>query len=78
MHIIRLFFDWPDGGTWSNMIASLEWAVVAVGSVWIFRDHIGRKLAAWWNKHHAEHAINQHLEALRRHEESRKGDQNDV
>lgn len=54
------------------MIASLEWAAVALTSIWLFRDHIGKHLAAWWAKHHGPHAIAQHREALRQHEESKQ------
>jgi hypothetical protein len=67
-----LFFSWPAGGTWSNLAASLEWAIIVVVAIWVFRDHIGKHLAAWWNKHHGEHAIEQHLEALRRHEKEKR------
>lgn len=55
MNTWGLFFSWPAGGTWSNMIASLEWVVVAGITVWCFRDRLGRRLAAWWHKHHKEH-----------------------
>jgi hypothetical protein len=51
----RLFFAWPDGGTWSNTIAWLEDAFVASFFLWFFRDHIGKRLATWWQKHHAPH-----------------------
>lgn len=50
-----LFFGWPAGGTWSNLVASLEWVAVAAVFVWLFRDRIGRHLAAWWHKHHGQH-----------------------
>lgn len=73
MNVISLFFSWPAGGTWSNMIASFEWAIVAFTCIWLFRDHIGRHLAKWWHKHHGPHAVEQHLEALRRHEENKHG-----
>lgn len=72
MNVLKLFFGWPGGGTWSNLLASAEWLAVGAGGVWLFRDRIGRKAAAWWHKHHHEHAIAAHLEALRRHEEAMK------
>lgn len=53
------------GATWGNNTAWLESLIVGGLAVWVFRDHIGKRLAAWWAKHHGPHAINQHLEALR-------------
>jgi hypothetical protein len=64
----RLFFSWPQGGTWSNAIEQAEGALVIVLGGWVGRDHVGRKLAAWWAKHHGPHAIAQHKQALREHE----------
>ncbi len=64
----HLFFAWPAGGTWSNMIASIEWVAVAGVFMWLFRDRIGRRLAAWWHKHHEPHLIAAHLKALEQHE----------
>lgn len=29
MNSIRLFFAWPQGGVWANLIASLLWATPA-------------------------------------------------
>lgn len=43
MKAISLFFSWPDGSVWSNLIASVIWATPAL---W----HIHRKL----NRHHNE------------------------
>ncbi len=73
----RLFFAWPSGGTWSNMIASLEWVGIGAFAVWLFRDKIGPRLAGWWHEHHGEHvraelaAMEQRLtdRADRRHED---------
>src|SRR5579863_10295925 len=68
----RLFFAWPQGGTWSNAIEQAEGAAVITLAAWAGRDHIGRKLAAWWAVHHGPHAVAQHREALRQHEEAKK------
>jgi hypothetical protein len=46
----RLFFAWPDGGTWSNTIAWLEDAAISSLVVWAFRNHVGRRLAKWWDE----------------------------
>lgn len=51
----RLFFGWPVGGTWSNTFAWLEDGGLALFFLWYFRDHVGRRLAAWWHKHHGPH-----------------------
>jgi hypothetical protein len=69
----RLFFGWPTGGTWSNAIEQVAAAALIGSHGWLARDHIGRKLAAWWAKHHGPHAIEQHKQALREHEEAKAG-----
>ena len=69
----HLFFHWPDGGTWANMVASLEWAAIGGGLMWVFRDRIGRRFARWWHKHHEPHLIDAHLKALRLHEQEKLG-----
>lgn len=64
MHVLALFFAWPVGGTWSNMIASFEWVAVASLFVWLFRDRIGRKVARFMHKHHfeaMENRLKQHI-----------------
>lgn len=68
--------------TWGNNMAWLE-SLAAAGLVaWVthktgllpkLTDHVGRTLAAWWAKHHGPHAIAQQREALRQHEEAKKG-----
>lgn len=58
--------------TWGNNMAWLESLLILGGAAFWKRDKIGRHLAAWWAKHHGEHAIEQQLEALRRHEEAKR------
>lgn len=60
------------GTTWGNNMAQLEWTLLLAVLGWLGRDHIGRHLAAWWAKHHGPHAIAQHKQALREHEEEAK------
>ena len=60
------------GATWGNNTAWLESLIVGGGTVWLFRDHIGKRLAAWWAKHNGPHAVRHHLEALRRREQEKK------
>lgn len=62
--------------TWGNNLAALEWGAAGAFVGYLGRDHIGRKAAAWWAKHHGPHAIAQHREALRQHEEARKQEGN--
>lgn len=58
--------------TWGNNMAWLESLTVAGLLAFLKRDAIGRRLAAWWAVHHGPHAIAQHREALRQHEEAKK------
>lgn len=55
LHLLALYFGWPNGGTWSNVIAAAECTGAAGSTAWVFRDHIGRRLSAWWRKHHGDH-----------------------
>lgn len=61
------------GATWGNNMAAVEWGAITVAAGWLGRDHIGRRLAAWWAKHHGPHAIEQHKQALKEHEEAKSG-----
>jgi hypothetical protein len=40
MSIIDLFFSWPNGTVWSNIIASVMWSLPTVGfTFWRIRKH---------------------------------------
>ncbi|HUN38422.1 MAG TPA: hypothetical protein VMU95_41055 [Trebonia sp.] len=62
----RLYFAWPEGGTWSNTIATYEDLALGGFVVWYFRDSVGKRLLAWWNKHHGPH-MDRRDERMRRH-----------
>ena len=51
MHTLWLFFAWPDGGAWSNIVAVPPCAVLAAVLAFIFRDRLGRALKGWWARH---------------------------
>lgn len=80
MNVKGIFLDLFGPGTWGtggNLVASallgaggllLAWITHKLGILPKLLDRAGRVLAAWWAGHHREHAIEQHLEALRRHE----------
>lgn len=69
--MIRAVWSVVWGATWGNNMAAVEWAAVAGVTGWLARDHAGRKLAAWWARHHGPHAVEQHKQALREHEEAK-------
>ncbi len=53
--------------TYGNVLAE-PLSVALIGALaYPFRHQIGRHLAGWWAKHHHQHAIEAHLEALRIH-----------
>ena len=61
-------------GTWGaggNIVAWVLCGILGAGGMWLLRHRIGKTLAAWWAKHHHDHAVAQHLEALRQHEEAK-------
>jgi hypothetical protein len=64
LHVLYLFFSWPGGGTWSNMIASAEWVALASLSIWAFRDRLGKRMARYIHKHHfqaMEERLKEHI-----------------
>jgi hypothetical protein len=63
--------------TWGNNMAWLE-SLVVIGLVtFLKRDAIGKRAAAFWARHHREHAIEQHMEAQRRLEAEKRGNDDD-
>lgn len=65
-HAFRVFFAWPDGGTWSNTVAWIEDGLIAVFVTWYFRNNVGRRLARWWNEHRIDHVAG-HIQDLHDH-----------
>lgn len=59
------------GVTWGNNLAQLEWWALAGALGWLGRDRIGRKAAAWWDKHHGPHAVKRQKQAIAKHEAER-------
>ena len=51
MHTFWVFFAWPDGGAWSNVIAMPVCGFIAALFAFLFRDHIGRAVRGWWHRH---------------------------
>lgn len=52
MHTFLLFFAWPNGGAWSNVVAMPACGIVAV----VFAVCLRRPLAAWWHRHFGHRA----------------------
>lgn len=76
-HLLWVLFGpeaWATGG---NLVAWVICGLLGVGGAYLFRDLIGRRLAAWWHLHHRQHMaaelaamesrIKQHIDA--RHQE---------
>jgi hypothetical protein len=62
-------------GTWGaggNVVVDVGGMLIGGLVSYLARDHIGRKLAAWWAKHHGPHAVEQQKQALREHEAGKK------
>lgn len=51
MHTFLVFWSWPDGAAWSNVIAMPACGIAAFVAAFIFRDHIGRALKSWFARH---------------------------
>lgn len=61
--------------TWGNNTAWLESLLLTGLTIFFVRDRLGKRFAAWWARHHHEHMVAAHLEALRRHEEEKRESQ---
>jgi hypothetical protein len=73
---VSVLNDLFGAGTWGaggNVVVDAGGMMLGSLAGYLGRDHIGRKLAAWWAKHHGPHAIEQHKQALREHEASKEG-----
>lgn len=62
MSPLHLFFAWPDGGVWSNIVASVLWTTPS----FIIGFIIGhRKMIKHTNKHHDELLL--HILKIKKH-----------
>lgn len=55
MSTVKAFFGWPTGGIWSNLLASLLWAIPA----WVWARHHVHRIHRRLDEHadrHDEHA----------------------
>lgn len=59
------------GATWGNNTAAAEWALVIGSGGWLLRHRIGRRLAAWWDRHYGPLAVERHKQAMREHQSER-------
>ena len=64
-------------GTWGaggNIVAWVICGALTAAGTWLARDRIGRRAAAWWDKHHGPHAVRRQRQALAEHEaEGKRG-----
>jgi hypothetical protein len=65
-YTFRLFFGWPNGGTWSNTIAAGEWVFLVAFFGWYMRDRLVPRLAVVVHRHWKPHADQSH-DDTRRH-----------
>jgi hypothetical protein len=56
VHTLWLFFAWPAGAVWSNVLAMPLCGVATGVFAFFFRDHIGRAVKGWWGRHFGHHA----------------------
>jgi hypothetical protein len=54
-HLLWALFGPAAWGTGGNLVAWIICGALGVGGAYLFRDLIGRRLAAWWHKHHRKH-----------------------
>lgn len=59
--------------TWGNNLAWLESLAATAVAVYLFRDRLGRRAAAWWHRHHAPHIRAELAAALERKENDDAG-----
>ena len=56
MHILWLFFAWPAGAVWSNVLAMPLCGLIAAVSAFAVRDRLGKAISSWWKRHLGHHA----------------------
>lgn len=66
MSVLDLWFGWPDGQVWPNLLAS---ALPAAGA-WL----LARKAVRKWSQRHADHHAHTHELLERLHERLDRGD----
>ena len=75
MHTVLVFWGWPNGSLWSNLLSNpIAWAAAILGAI-VFRKWLGRKLSAWWhraNGHHLAEMERRLSEQMRTHHEDMK------
>jgi hypothetical protein len=54
-HVLWILFGPDAWGTGGNLVAWVLCGALGVGGAFLFRDLIGRRLAAWWHRHHRRH-----------------------
>lgn len=56
MHTLWLFFAWPGGGVWSNVLAMPACGVIAAVAAYLGRDKLGRAISSWHHRHFGHRA----------------------
>lgn len=51
MEAVRVFFHWPDGGVWGNLVASAVWVPVSLLGTHLLHRHHRRKLIKELREH---------------------------
>jgi len=64
--VFRVFFAWPNGGTWANTVAAVEDGSLGAFFLWYLRDVLGPSLARWWARHAGDHHETHH-DTTRKH-----------
>jgi hypothetical protein len=62
MNTIQSFFGWPEGGVWSNILASMIWTTPSF-IVGFFIGH--RQLVSHMRRHHQE--VMAHIRKIHKH-----------
>ena len=62
MHTFLLFFAWPGGAAWSNVVAMPVCGVLAGVAAYLLRDKLGRAVRQWHKRHFGHH---DELDAIR-------------
>lgn len=54
-HILWLFYSWPNGLVWSNILAEPIILILTVIGAWVFRDWLMARWVAFHHKHKELH-----------------------
>lgn len=68
MSVWSVFFGWPAGGVWSNLVAAGLWAPIAAGALYVYH-----RVSRGWHQRERARIAAQQTQELKAHIDQRLG-----